>query len=273
MPAVSMESVNGIPLLGLGTFPLRGDDVRRAVSTALDLGYRHIDTAQMYGNEHDIGKAIRDSGLRRRDLFVVTKVDPSNLGAARFVSSVARSIDDLDGPVDLLLIHWPPADSDLDATVDRLVAEKEKGMAHTIGVSNFTPSMLRRAQDRAKGGIICNQVEFHPLLDQSKLLTAARELGITLAAFSPLARGKALQPHIIQDAAARQKRPASEIVLRWIFQQGVVAIPMTTKRENALSNLNALDFSLSPDDMAAISSLGTRQGRTINPSWMAGRWD
>lgn len=272
MPAIAMESVNGIPLLGLGTFPLKGEAVISAVSMALDLGYRHIDTAQMYGNEVDIGKAIGGSGLQRRDLFVVTKVDPSNLGATRFASSVARSIDALGGPVDLLLIHWPPPENDFDATIDRLVVEKGKGKTHAIGVSNFTPLMMRRAQDRAKGAIACNQVEFHPLLDQSKLLAAARKLGIVLAAFSPLARGKALQPQIIQDTAARLKRPASEIVLRWIIQQGVVAIPMTTKRENALSNLSALDFSLPPDDMAAISSLGTHEGRTINPSWMAGRW-
>ena len=133
--------------------------------------------------------------------------------------------------------------------------------------------MMRRAQERAKGAIICNQVEFHPLLDQSKLLAASRQLGIALTAYSPLARGKALQPKPIQDIAARQGRPASEIVLRWIFQQGVAAIPMTANRANAVSNSKALDFLLPPEDMAVISSLGTRQGRMINPSWMAGRWD
>jgi 2,5-diketo-D-gluconate reductase B len=133
--------------------------------------------------------------------------------------------------------------------------------------------MMRRAQELAKGSIICNQVEFHPLLDQSKLLAVARELGIALAAYSPLARGKALKPDVIQAIAARLNRPASEIVLRWILQQGVAAIPMTTKRENALSNANALSFSLSDDDMAAISAIGSPNGRTINPAWMAGRWN
>lgn len=273
MPAVAMDAVNGIPLLGLGTFPLKGSEAVNAVSMALELGYRHIDTAQMYGNERDVGRAIRESGVPQSELFVVTKVDPSNLGSARFASSVARSMDGLGGPADLLLIHWPPPEEDLDAAVDRLMAEKEKGMARAIGVSNFSVPMMRRAQKRAKGAIICNQVEFHPLLDQSNLLTASRELGIVLAAYSPLARGKALQPPIIQDVAARLQRPASEIVLRWIVQQGVIAIPMTTKPANALSNLNALGSSLSPDDMSAISSLGTRGGRTISPSWMAGRWD
>jgi 2,5-diketo-D-gluconate reductase B len=273
MPAIAMDSANGIPLLGLGTYPLAGDEAVRAVSMALEIGLRHIDTAQMYGNERDIGKALRASGLPRSDLFVVTKVDPSNLGKSRFTSSVAKSMDDLGAPADVLLIHWPPPDDDFDATLDRLIAEKEKGMSRAIGVSNFTPAMMFRAQQRAQGAIICNQVEFHPLLDQSKLLAAARQSGMALTAYSPLARGKALHPKPIQDIAARLKRPASEVVLRWIFQQGVAAIPMTTKRENMLSNINALGFSLSAQDMVAISSLGTRHGRTINPSWMEGRWD
>ncbi len=273
MAAIAVETVNGIPMLGFGTFPLKGEDCRKAVSMALDLGLRHFDTAQMYGNERDVGGAIAGSGVSRKDVYLVTKVDPGNLGASRFASSVAQSIDDLGGPVDLLLIHWPPVENDVDATVERLVAEKEKGNTKAIGVSNFSGALMRRAQTLTKGAIICNQVEFHPLLDQSKLLAAARELGIALAAYTPLARGKALQPKVIQDIAARLGRPASEVVLRWILQQGVAAIPMTTKRDNAQSNLNALSFSLSDDDMAAISSLGSTQGRTINPSWMAGRWD
>ena len=273
MTSIAMPKLKGIPQLGLGTYPLRGEDVIGAVSMALEIGLRHIDTAQMYGNEADVGTALRRSGLARSEIYVVTKVDPSNLGKAHFASSVARSMDDLGGPADLLLIHGPPSDDDFEATVDRLITERARGMANAIGVSNFSPSMLRRAQMVAGGSLICNQVEFHPLLDQSKLLAAARETGVALAAYSPLARGKALQPNVIQDIAIRLGRPASEIVLRWIIQQGVIAIPMTTKRENALSNVAALNFELSPEDMAAISALGTRDGRTINPSWMAGRWD
>lgn len=273
MTMIAMDRVNGIPVLGVGTYPLRDEDAMRSVSTALELGLRHIDTAQMYGNEAAVGRALNVSGLPRGDLFVVTKVDPANLAKDRFASSVAKSMDDLGSPADLLLIHWPPPDSDFAATVERLIAEKQKGMAKAIGVSNFNPAMLRRAQSLAQGAIICNQVEFHPLLDQSKLLATARELGIALAAYSPLARGRALQPKIIQDIAAKLGRPPAEVVLRWIIQQGVAAIPMTTKRENALSNINALHFTLPDEDMAAISVLGTRAGRTISPSWMAGRWD
>ncbi len=275
MPAAPVIPIlpNGIPALGLGTFPLRGDDATRAVAMALEIGLRHIDTAQMYANEADVAKALRASGIPREQVYVVTKVDPSNLSQSRFAASVARSVEDLGGPPDLLLIHWPPPDEDLDAVVGRLVEEKNKGMARAIGVSNFTPAMMRRAQTVAQGAIIANQVEFHPLLDQREVLKEARDLGITLTAYCPLARGKALQAELIRAMASAYGRPASEIVLRWILQQGVAAIPMTTKRGNALSNLNATGFELSGHDMTALSSLGTRGGRLVSPSWMNGRWD
>lgn len=268
-----MKKHNGIPALGLGTYPLQGDDVYNAVRMAIDLGYRHIDTAQMYGNERDVGRAIKDCGIARDDLFIVTKIDPGNLSSGRFAKTAAQSIADLGGPVDLLLIHWPPADSEMEAVLDRLVTEHDTGHAKAIGVSNFSTAMMRQAQAHTKGKIICNQVEFHPLLDQSKVLQVATELGMVLEAYSPIARGAAMKPAIIQDIAARLARPASEIVLRWILQQGVVAIPMTTKKQNAASNLAAQDFELSNEDMKAISAIGTAGGRTINPGWMSGRWD
>lgn len=273
MSNITMPSLKGIPQLGLGTYPLTGEEAMRGVRTAIELGIRHIDTAQMYGNEADIGRAIADSGLPRSDFFLVTKVDPGNIGASRFASSVARSMDDLRGPADLLLIHWPPSDAEIAPALDRLMAEKQKGMTRAIGVSNFTPAMLRRAQAYCGGALINNQVEFHPLLDQSALIATARELGIVLSAYSPLARGAALKPAAISSIASRLGRPPSEVVLRWILQQGVVAIPMTTKRENAQSNMRALEFTLSAEDMAAISAIGSKSGRTINPSWMAGRWE
>ncbi len=268
-----MKSINGIPIVGFGTFPLQGEEANRAVRMAIDAGYRHIDTAQMYGNEAAVGRALRDCGLPRRELFVVTKVDPGNIGASRFMPSVERSLDDLGGEVDLLLIHWPPAAIELDAAVDRLMDAQSRGMTRRIGVSNFSPNMLRRAHDHSGGLIVCNQVEFHPLLDQRALVAEAARLGVALTAYSPLARGAALKPDAVQSIARRLERPPSEIVLRWIIQQDVVAIPMTTKPENAGSNLRALDFVLTAEDMAAISSLGTKAGRLINPSWMAGRWD
>ena len=137
MSAIAMQTVNNIPILGLGTYPLRGDGAVNAVLMGLELGLRHIDTAQMYGNEHDVGRALVASGLPRNELFVVTKVDPSNLGKARFASSVAKSMDDLGSPADLLLIHWPPPEDDFDATLDRLIAEKEKQNRSASAISRL----------------------------------------------------------------------------------------------------------------------------------------
>ena len=268
-----MKKLNGIPTLGLGTYPLQGDDVYNAVRMAIDLGYRHIDTAQMYGNEAGVGRAVKNSGVDRKELFIVTKVDPGNISRGRFAKTVQQSISDLGGPVDLLLIHWPPADAGLDGALDRLMAELDNGHTKAIGVSNFSTAMMRHTQAYTTGKIVCNQVEFHPLLDQSKVLGVATELGIVLEAYSPIARGAALKPTVILEIAKRHQRSPSEIVLRWITQQGVVAIPMTTKKENARSNLHSVDFDLSPDDMETITQLGTANGRTINPSWMQGRWD
>lgn len=263
---------NGIPAIGLGTYPLKGDEAYGSVRSAIDLGYRHIDTAQMYGNEAEVGRAIKECRLARSDFFVTTKVDPSNANAALFAKSVTKSVEVLGGPVDLLLIHWPPADTEMDAMLDLLVEQKIQGNTKSIGVSNFSPSMVRNAVERTQGAIICNQIEFHPLLDQSKLLATARELGLALEAYSPIARGAALKSDVIVNIAKQLERPPSEIVLRWIIQQGVVPIPMTTKKENAASNLRALDFELSELHMQSLAALSVQNHRTVNPSYMAGRW-
>ncbi|MCA3561531.1 MAG: aldo/keto reductase [Aestuariivirga sp.] len=267
-----MDRFNGIPAIGLGTYPLSGAEAERCVATALEVGIRHVDTAQMYGNEAQVGRGIAASGVARGDIFLVTKVDPSNLGADRFADSVKRSVDKLGTAPDLLLIHWPPADGEIDGPVERLLHAGERAMAKQLGVSNFSPRLMRRAQALAGGKLICNQIEFHPLLDQSAWLATARELNMVITAYSPLARGKCMEEKVVQEIAARHRRPASEIVLRWIIQQGVAAIPMTRKRGNAASNLRAAEFTLTPDEMDAISALGSRNLRLINPSWMRS-WD
>ena len=272
MSDIQIPLFNGIPALGLGTYPLSGQQCTDTVKMAVELGYRHIDTAQMYGNERQVGTGLKTCGVPRKNLFVTTKVDPSNNPRARFSDSVKRSIDDLGGSPDLLLIHWPPPDAEIDATLDLLKAEQAAGRARRIGVSNFTPRMLRQAVKRLPD-ISCNQVEFHPLIDQRALKKTADELGLPLVAYSPVARGKTFSAASVKSIAERHGRPPSEIVLRWIVQQGVIAIPMTSKRDHAASNLNIFSFELTPEEMASLSSLGTAAGRTINPSWMSGRWN
>ena len=268
-----MNSSNGIPLLGFGTWPLQDDDVERSVRMALEVGFRHVDTAQMYGNEKHVGRALKASGVPRHDLFVVTKVDLGNAGAKAFRSSVEKSIGNLGGPVNLLLIHWPPPDFELDAVIDRLVEVHGAGLARNIGASNFPSALMRRAAARSPVKLINNQVEFHPLIDQSKVMAEAQRLGMTLSAYCPLGRGIVLKEPVILDIAKKHGRPPSEIGLRWIVQQGVAAIPMTTKRDNAMSNFKALSFSLPEEDMRAISALTARHQRLISPASMAGRWD
>lgn len=273
MPTPVIPLINGIPALGLGTYPLSGRACTDTVRMAIDIGYRHIDTAQMYGNEREVGEAIAACGVARDQLFITTKVDPSNLGQARFAESVKRSVEALGGVPDLLLIHWPPPDAEIDATLDLLATELAAGRTRRIGVSNFTPRMLRQAVKRLGNIIACNQVEFHPLLDQTALKATADALGLPLVAYSPIARGKTFAIPAVQASAARHGCSANEVVLRWIIQQGVVAIPKTDKRTHAESNLQALQLELSAEEMAAIAASATRSGRTINGSWMAGRWD
>jgi diketogulonate reductase-like aldo/keto reductase len=256
-------SPQGIPLLGFGTWPLSAGEAERCVGMALEVGFRHVDTAQMYGNEHEVGRAIEASGLKRDDLFIVTKMGLENVGPDRFERALSQSLKDLGvDAVDLLLIHWPPAETAFEGVIERLVAAKDRGQAKRIGVSNFTIAMMRRAQKIAGGRIVNNQVEFHPLLDQSRLKAEAEALGIGLSAYCPLARGKVLNEPVLLDMAKRLGRQASQLVLRWIVQQGVAAIPMTTKRDNAASNRAAADFVLSPDDMTAIAAM-TRANRRL----------
>ena len=199
----SIPTLHGIPALGMGTYPLLGDACVSTVRMALDLGFRHIDTAQMYGNESDVGRAVTSSGIARDDLFITTKVDPSNLTVARFSNSVRTSIAALGGPPDLLLIHWPPADADVDGMLQLLAAAQDQGETRLIGVSNFSSALLRRAKAVLGDRLVCNQVEFHPLLDQRKLKAVADELGVTLVAYSPIARGKALGHPVVVEIAER----------------------------------------------------------------------
>lgn len=273
MPEPASVPVNLLPLVGYGTWPLAGEEALRCVLMALETGYRHVDTAQMYGNEAEVGRAVAVSGLPRRDIFIVTKVDPANLGEGRFRDSVRRSTDDLCGPADLLLVHWPPPDGEVDAVIDRLARCQAEGLAARVGISNFPVRLMKRAVRRSPVPLVNNQVEFHPLLDQSRVLAAARDLGIMLSAYCPLARGAALSDPVIRRIGQRLGRPPAEVVLRWIVQQGVAAIPMTRKRDNAASNLQALAFELPDEDMAAIAALGRQGRRLVRPASMQGRWD
>lgn len=264
-----------IPPIGFGTWPLKDEVARDSVAMALDCGFRHIDTAQAYDNEKAVGEGIRTSGKNREDVFLVTKVHFDNLGKTKFLPSVRTSLDALKvDHIDLLLIHWPPRDDALfDPTIDALCEAQSLGLTKHVGVSNFTPRLLRRAAKRAGVPLIANQVEFHPLIDQKKLLAAAKELSITLEAYCVLGRGKVLGQPVIQQIAERRGLSEAAIILRWVMQKGVVPLVQTTKRKNAEGNLAALDFTLSELEMNSISSLNARNERFISGGSWAPDWN
>lgn len=263
-----------MPMLGFGTYPLTGQDARDAVAMALEAGYRHVDTAQMYENEAAVGAGLRDSGLHRSEIYVVSKVLPDHYGAGRFADSVKQSLDDIGVEcLDLLLLHWPPADAEFDAVLDRLFQAHADGHCRAIGVSNFTIAMMERACARAPAPIVTNQVEFHPLLDQSSLQAAADRLGVTLSAYCALARGEAIRHPTVQEVARSLYRTPAQIVLRWIIQQGVVTVSMTTKPANAAANLEAMAFELSDEAMARLSAVRALNHRLVSPDGLAPAWD
>lgn len=250
-----------------GTYPLKGDTLSAAIASALHAGYRAIDTAQMYGNEAETGAALKVSGLPRHELCITTKVSPLNFAADRFIPSVEASLKALQiDKVDILLIHWPPADAAVDAPLKLLQQAYERGLAAHIGISNFTIAMMRRAKELVSAPIVTNQVEFHPLLDQSKLLAAAVETGIPLSSYCSVARGEVFRYPLFSEIGATYGKSAAQIVLRWILQKGVTINTMSTKPENIKANYEVMDFTLSSIDMARIDAMTKTNYRIVNKS-------
>ena len=257
-----------IPCLGLGTWELRGTEAQRITEAALDLGYTHVDTAQMYGNEEEIGKAIARSGIDRDKLFVTTKVWWENLSPAAFARSVEGSLSKLGlQHVDLLLIHWPHPDLELAVYLDELMEMEQQGLTRFIGISNFTPELIEQAVNLCPD-LINNQVEYHPFLDQSAVLRTCRRHGLSLTAYSPIARGKVLQNDTIRQCAENHGKTPVQVTLRWHVQQAdVIAIPKTSHAGRLAENLDIFDFELTGEEMEAISRLGTAETRLVDPEF------
>jgi 2,5-diketo-D-gluconate reductase B len=265
-----------IPAIGLGTFRLQGQVVIDSVRTGLELGYRHIDTAQIYGNEADVGTAIAQSGVARDELFVTTKVWTSNLAGDKLVPSLRDSLEKLRlEQVDLTLIHWPsPQDAVPVAEYMQALLEAQRaGLTHKIGVSNFTIRHMREAIDAIGAEeIATNQVEIHPFLQNRAVVRFAREHGIHLTAYMPLAYGKVMTDPVIAGIAERHGANPAQVALAWSLQQGFAVIPSSTKRTNLESNLGAARITLSEDEMAAIAALEAND-RIANPEGIAPAWD
>ena len=260
----------------MGTFPLKADQLVDAVKLAYETGFRSFDTAQMYQNEADLGQALAAIGADRDELFITTKILPDNLGPDKFIPSAEQSLKALRlDYVDVLLLHWPHPQKDNEEALSLLQQAHDKGLARHIGISNYTIAMMEQAVHLLDVKPVCNQVEFHPYLDQTKLKAAADRLGVSLSAYCPLAKGQILDDPVITEIAQRYGRPPAQIVLRWIIQKGVSANPMSTKKANLQSNREALEFNLSGADMYLLDQLGAHHLRIVDKQRMpiAPDWD
>ncbi len=266
------KSIQGeeVPALGLGTWQLTGRQCQTGVAHALDLGYRHLDTAQIYDNEEDVGQGLRDSGVDRDDVFITTKIWRSNVAPADMRSSTEESLRTLDVErVDLLLIHWPVDRVPLEKQLDTLVELQEEGKTRHIGVSNFLPAQIDRTVEHLPADVplFAHQAEYHPFLDQSPLLDRAREHGHMFTAYSPLARGRVVGHETLENIGAQHDTSAAQVALRWLLQQDrVAAIPKAASTEHREANIDVFDFELDEEEMRTILSLKGNE-RVLDPGF------
>ena len=265
-----------IPAFGLGTFRLQDDVVIHSVKTALELGYRAIDTAQIYENEAAVGQAITESGVARHQLFITTKIWTENLIAEKLIPSLQQSLSKLRTDyVDLTLIHWPSpgAAVSVKESMQALMAAKEAGLTRQIGISNFPIALMKEAI-AAVGieNIATNQIELHPFLQNREVVEFAKQQGMHITSYMTLAYGEALKDETIQSIARKHQTTPAQIVLAWAMQSGYSVIPSSTKRDNLASNMRAVKLTLDAEDMASISTLD-RQQRLVSPEGLAPSWD
>ncbi|WP_141342704.1 aldo/keto reductase [Bradyrhizobium sp. USDA 3458] len=250
-----------IPAIGLGTWELRGRTCARIVEQALRLGYRHVDTAQIYDNEREVGEGLRASGIKRDDVFVTTKVWTTHFMAKDLERSAKESLARLRlTEVDLLLLHWPNAQVPLAETLGALARVRQAGLARHIGVSNFKVALIKEAVAACPEPLAC-EVEYHPYLDQADVIEACRRRGMAFVAYSPIAKGRVKGDRALARIGDRYRKSAAQVCLRWLVQQNVSAIPRTSKLERLQENIDIFDFELSVDDMREISAIGSADAR------------
>lgn len=262
-----------VPEIGMGTYKLFGKECRRAVLDAIEIGYRHIDTAQIYENEKEIGDAIRSSHVDREDFFLTTKVWHTNLDHDEVLQSVEDSLEMLQTPyIDLLLIHWPNSQYDLQHTFRAMLALKDQGKALNIGVSNFPLSLTKTVVEDLRIPIFTNQVEFHPFLSQFDLLDLSYDHDFLITAYSPLAQGRVTKNEALVNIGNEYGKSAAQVSLRWLIEQeNVVAIPKATSKEHLIENFEVFDFQLSDEHFEQIDNL-VKNMRFVNPNF-APQWD
>ncbi|HWZ06538.1 MAG TPA: aldo/keto reductase [Bradyrhizobium sp.] len=262
-----------IPAIGLGTWELRGRSCARLVEQALKLGYRHIDTAQVYENEREVGEGLRASGVKRDDVFVTTKVWTTHFAPNDLERSTKESLARLRlSEVDLLLLHWPNPQVPLAETLGALARVRKLGMSRHIGVSNFTVALIEQAVRLCEEPLACDQVEYHPYLDQAKVLEACARHGMAVVAYSPVAKGRVKNDQALARIGHANGKSAAQVCLRWLVQQNVPAIPRTSKIERLSENIDIFDFELSDEEMRMVFQMGTAKGRLTDYGF-APKWD
>ena len=246
-----------VPVVGLGTWDLRGSECVRSVRTALELGYRLIDTAEIYANEKEVGEAVQESGIDREDIILTTKVWTNNLRYDDCLGSLHESLKKLRMDyVDLYLIHWPTDSVPLEETMKAMDRLLEEGMTRAIGVSNFNASLLDQARLMSAFNVVCDQVKYHPFISQAELLEYCQGNGVVLTAYSPLARGRVRGNPVLEEIGKRYGKNASQVALRWLIQQPwVQVIPKAAGRKHQQENIDIFDFELTHDEMAEIFTL------------------
>lgn len=264
-----------MPALGFGTWQLEGDVARAAVESALEIGYRHIDTAAAYRNEKQVGAAIAASGVARDDIFLTTKIWVDQFADGDLQAAAAKSVERLGvDRVDLLLLHWPKPTPSLEETITALNEVKAKGLTRAIGLSNFPTVLFDKAVGLSEAPIATNQVEYHPYLAQTAVLAAAKTAGASVTAWSPLAQGKVADDAVLKAIGEAHGKTPGQVTLRWLVQQdGVVAIPRTSSARRAVENFEIFDFALTADEMARVHALARPDGRLGDYLDAAFQWD
>ncbi|MBK5569779.1 aldo/keto reductase [Ensifer sp. SSB1] len=263
-----------IPSLGFGVFRMSDAEVESVVPAALEAGFRHFDTAQIYQNEAALGRALQKAGARREDLFLTTKVWVDNYSPERFAASVEESLDKLRvDHVDLLLLHWPADKVAISDQVDLLNAVQAAGKTRFIGVSNQNIAQMNESIARSAAPIVTNQIEVHPYLDQNAVAEAARSAGVAITAYYGMADGEVPRDPVLQAIAGKYGKTAAQVGIRWLIERGFVALSKTAKPGRVAENFDVFDFDLSAEDMAAISKLARPDGRLVSPPGLAPVWD
>ncbi|WP_339779253.1 aldo/keto reductase [uncultured Thalassospira sp.] len=264
-----------IPALGFGTFRMPGEDVLRIVPKALDVGFRHIDTAQIYGNEAEVGSVIARSSVARQDIFLTTKVWVDKFRHDDFIASVEESLKKLKTDyVDLLLLHWPKMEVPLAEQIGALNEVRKAGKVRHIGVSNYSIQLMADAVALSDAPIVTNQIEVHPYIDQSKVMAAAKETGMSITSYYAMADGKVFEDDVLKELGAKYGKSVAQIVLRWVIQHdGLIALSKTVGEERVVENFDIFDFEISTADMQAISALARPDGRIVSPDGLAPVWD